>query len=59
MGASFSSFMIPTRLWFFLVELYHLYRVLTARRLDFVEMMRTVGNLLSMLQVSIGYEHEM
>ena len=59
MGASFSSFMLPTRVWFFIVELYHLYRVLTARRLDFVELMRTFGNLMSMLQVSIGSEHEM
>ena len=52
MGTSISSFMIPTRVWFFFVELYHLYRVVTARRLDFVELMRTVGNLVSMLQVS-------
>ena len=52
MGTSVSSFMVPTRVWFFFVELYHLYRVVTARRLDFVELMRTVGNLVSMLQVS-------
>ena len=52
MGTSVSSFMVPTRVWFFFVEIYHLYRVVTARRLDFVELMRTVGNLVSMLQVS-------